>query len=116
MGYRQRSIVVASTTETATGVSSTIPAGETPDRGDLILLVDVTAASGTSPTLDLTVEYLLDGATTFAKADPADAFTQITAAGVVVKSFVLKGTAYRIAWAITGTTPSFTFSIDELRR
>ena len=116
MGYRQRTTVVASRTETATGTSSTVAAGVTPELGDLILLVDVTAASGTSPTLDLTVEYLMDGGTTFAKGDPADAFTQIVAAGVAVKSFVLKGTAYRIAWAIAGTTPSFIFSIDEIRR
>jgi hypothetical protein len=78
-----------------------------------VLEVNVSAASGTTPTLDLTVEWSPDGGTTWYKADTPDAFTQITAAKQVVKSFTLKGTSYRVVWTIGGTTPSFTFDVKE---
>lgn len=81
------------------------------DRGDtLSLLVAVTAASGTTPTLDLAVEWSHDGST-WAPAETPDAFTQITATGSKVKTFTVKAPHYRVVWVIGGTTPSFTFSV-----
>lgn len=77
----------------------------------IAFLVNVTASSGTGPNLALAVQWSNDG-TTWAAADPADTFTAITAAGVVVKSFTVKASSVRLAWTITGTSPSFTFSAD----
>lgn len=108
----QNNIVVASAARTTTGTSSAIDA---PDGGDLCLSIVTTAASGTTPTLDVTVEWSPDGGTSWAVADTSDAFTQITgtANGVRAKRFTVKGTQYRTRWTIGGTTPSFTFSVVE---
>ena len=102
---------VASAARTTTGNSGALTAQGTV----LDVLVDCTAVSGTSPTLDVTVEWSHDG-TNFAAADTADAFTQITAAKKTVKRFDLKGPYHRFVWTIGGTTPSFTFSIGEFAR
>jgi hypothetical protein len=85
------------------------------DRGlNLAVLLSVTAVSGTTPTLDVSVEWSHDGGTTFAPAETPDAFTQITATKAVVKSFVVKANTYRLVWTIGGTTPSFTFSASTM--
>lgn len=79
------------------------------DGATVSVHVDVTAVSGTSPSLALSLEWSNDG-TTWATGDPADTLTALTAAGRRVKSFAARGAYVRLAWAITGTTPSFTFS------
>ena len=74
--------------------------------------MDVTAASGTTPNLALSIEWSANG-TDWATPETPDTFTAITAAAKRVKSFARKAPFYRVVWAITGTTPSFTFSVDE---
>lgn len=69
----------------------------------------VTAASGTTPTLDARLETSVDGGTTWTTVA---AFTQITAAGARSRVFGPLGDVCRWAWTIAGTTPSFTFSIS----
>ena len=103
-------VVVASAARTTTGTSSALDA---PEGADLVLSASVTAASGTTPTLDLSVEWSSDGGTTWYTADPADTITQFTAAAARVKRFTAKGTEYRVRWTIGGTTPSFTFAVTE---
>lgn len=102
------STVVTSAARTTSGNSSSIGM---PERTSVNLAVNVTAASGSTPNLALTVEWSNDG-TTWYKADPADAFTAITAVGTAVKNLAVKGAFARLVWAITGTTPSFTFAAD----
>lgn len=106
--------IVASGARTASGNSGRqqIPSA----GGDrLVLAVDVTAVGGTDPNLALSVEWSTDNGTTWFAAEPADAFTAITAATKKVKDFTIKGTHYRVVWTITGTlTPSVTFAIDEV--
>lgn len=113
MGFTARE-VVASAARTTTGTSAALvasgPSGPTTARR-LSLLADVTAVSGTTPSLTLSVEWSHDG-TAFAAADPADTFTAITAAGRAVKKFDVKGPHYRVVWTISGTTPSFTFAVS----
>lgn len=83
----------------------------TPDVGqirDLVVFCRVTAASGTTPTLDIDVQDSPDLVNFFT----ARSFPQITAAG----SFRLEigniiGRAIRIDVTIGGTTPSFTFEV-----
>lgn len=101
------STVAASAARTTTGNSGALDV----DDNVLSLIVDVTAVSGTTPTLDVTVEWSNDG-TNFAAADgTADLFAQITAASKKVKRFPVKGASMRVVWTIAGTTPSFTFSV-----
>lgn len=97
--------IVASAARTTSSNSDALDA----DGEYLNLLVDVTAASGISPTLDLTVQWSNNG-TDFGGADTADTLVQITAAKKTVKQFAVKAVHYRLVWTIAGTTPSFTFS------
>lgn len=99
---------VGSAARTTSGQSGSLPLH--PLAESLSVAIDVTTTSGT-PSLTLSVEWSQDGATWFV-ADPADAFTAITAAGKKVKAFATKGRFARLAWAITGGTPSLTFSCD----
>lgn len=109
---RISSTVLASAARTETGQSTQFDVGE----GDTIaLLVDVTAVSGTSPSLTVNVEWTDDGSTWFV-SDPADAFTAITAADKKAKVFTVKGTAARLNYTISGTTPSLTFSVRAVRQ
>lgn len=110
MAYDPPREVVAAAARTTTGTSAAINLVSFASR--LNLFADVTVASGTTPTLDLTVEWSHDGTTWFT-GDPADAFTQITAAASRVKQITLKAPTYRLRWTIAGTTPSFTFAVLE---
>jgi hypothetical protein len=102
---------VASAARTTSGNSGAI--GLVDAGGQLALLVNVTAASGTTPSMTLTVQWSHDG-TNFADNDTAaDTFTAITTTKTTVKTFPIKAPFYRVAWAITGTTPSFTFTVSS---
>lgn len=103
---RTTATVLASAARTTTGQSSAFSVG---DGGTLAVLVDVTAVSGTSPSLTVNVEWSNDGATWF-QGDPADSFTALTAAGKKAKSFTVKGLNARLNYTISGTGPSFTFA------
>lgn len=103
--------VAASAARTVTGTSGVLSV----ERAALSLGLDVTAAGGATPSMTLSVEWSFDGGTTFLVGDPADAFTAKTAAGTAAKSFTSKGDAYRVRWTITGTAPSFTFSVREVQ-
>lgn len=110
MPYADPVVVVASAARTASGSSGVVePSG---DGETVCFQVGVTAVSGTGPSLALSVEWSNDG-TNWAVPETADSFAAITAAVQRVKSFERKALFYRVVWAITGTTPSFTFSITE---
>lgn len=111
MAFQAPREVVASAARTASGDSGTLRV-ETP-ASQLNVAVDVTAVSGTTPTLDIEVEWSTDAGTTFFAADPADSLTQITAATKVVKQVAPKAPHYRLVWTIAGASASFTFAVDE---
>lgn len=96
----------ASAAATASGTGVAFPTGY---QSTLDIFLDVTAVSGTTPSMTVTVEWSNDGATWFG-ADTPDTFSAITAAKKVVKEFAVKGNYARLNFAITGTTPSFTFA------
>jgi hypothetical protein len=79
------------------------------------LALDVTAFGGTTPTLDVTLEWSLDGGSSFAAPVSAPAFAQIgEATGLFMDTFPVLGDAYRIVWDLEGTdTPTYTFSVRE---
>lgn len=97
--------LAASAARTATADGTAV---EIADKGAVRLLLDVTAASGTTPTLDVTVETSYDGSTGWTSLGT---FTQKTAAGTQRKNFSGADRFVRATWAIGGTTPSFTFSV-----
>jgi hypothetical protein len=71
--------------------------------------LNVTAASGTTPTLNVLIEDTLDGI----NFNTLAAFTQKTAAGrEIINVTTPFSENLRVSWAIAGTNPSFTFSVD----
>lgn len=70
--------------------------------------LEVTAASGTVPTLDVVIEDSLDGSTW----NTIGSFTQATAtARQVINITTPFSDTLRVRWTVGGTTPSFTFSV-----
>ncbi len=70
--------------------------------------LDVTAAAGSSPTLNVVLEDTLDGT----NWNPVATFTQRVAAGREVLNVTTPFTdRLRARWTVGGTTPSFTFSV-----
>jgi hypothetical protein len=76
------------------------------DKGTARLLLAVTAASGTTPTLDVVIQTSHDGTTW----RTAHTFTQATATGTQRASFPVDRFV-RATWTVGGTTPSFTFAV-----
>jgi hypothetical protein len=107
-------VLVASAARTATGTGTQKCGFGRYEK--FAFLLDVTAASGTTPTLDVTIQHSIDGGTNW---HTLVAMTQATAAGeqIKVESEVESGTAevygdcFRAIWTIGGTTPSFTFKV-----
>lgn len=97
---------LASAARTATGNGA---AFNTNQADSIEGFLTVTAASGTSPTLDVRLETSVDGGTTWTTVA---AFAQITAAGARNRVFGPLGDMCRWAWTIAGATPSFTFDIS----
>lgn len=102
--------ILTSAARTATAQSNAFSVG---GNDELAVLVDVTAVSGTSPSMTVNVEWSHDNVNWFS-ADPVDQFTAITAAAKKVKLFSVKGLYARLNYTITGTTPSFTFSANSI--
>jgi len=98
-------IEVTSAARTTTGNSGVI---SVPTGGGMSGLLAVTAASGTTPTLDLTLEESYDNGTTFQQIWAAPRVTGITT--VAIPPMLTAGLR-RWVWTIAGTTPSFTFAI-----
>lgn len=113
-GFRQVPLHV-SAARTATGVGPTV-CGLANFNKFAVQLV-VTAASGTSPTLDLTWQHSIDGGTTWYTVV---AFTQATTTTTALKveseveaaTAEVWGDCMRASYVIGGTTPSFTFRVD----
>ncbi len=83
---------------------------------ELVLFLDVTASSGTSPTLDISVEWSMDGVK-FAIPPTAQAFAQAAEADLAQVLVVpVLGTSYRLVYDLEGTSPSYDFTIRELVR
>lgn len=104
-GY-SNDVLAASATQTVTGNSGILAnyGGATTLRCQL----NVSAASGTTPTLDVTIQDSLDGTTW----NTIGTFTQAT---TVTRQVINITTPFadqiRVLWTIGGTTPSFTFDI-----
>ena len=90
---------------TASGSGTPIAAAE---KTDLRLNLAVTAASGTSPSLTVTIEHGPDGSTWTALGSFA------AKTGVATEHKVFSGVDeyVRATWTVTGTNPHFTFSVD----
>ena len=98
-------VVVPSAARTTSGNSGALAANGT----NLCLGVNVTAFSGTTPSMALTVEWSFDGVN-FGPGETAVSFAAITGAKTTTQRVPAQAPYYRLVWAVTGTTPSFTFT------
>jgi hypothetical protein len=97
---------VESAARTASGDSG--PLGGFGDESTLRVQLDVTAATGTSPTLDVVVEDTLDGT----NWNVVGTFAQKVAVGREVLNVTAPFTdRLRVRWTIGGVDASFTFSV-----
>jgi hypothetical protein len=98
--------VIESSARNTNGSSNTVQAyGGESVRAQL----NVTAASGTAPTLNVLIEDTVDGT----NYNTIGTFAQKTAAGrEVINVTVPFSDTLRASWTIAGTNPSFTFSVD----
>lgn len=117
-----RTILPAGSVITANGSSNPIPLASDVDPSTLDVVVNVTAVSGTTPTLTVTVQRDNDADTA---AYPPSAWTTgtssaaLTAAGRTVVSAPAAINAangatpryYRVSWTVGGTSPSFTLGL-----
>ena len=104
---------IPSVARTANGTHSLD--GMAGDWDEMTLYIDVTAVSGTTPTLD--VDYEVSDAQ--GNWYTHTSLTQATAATTERKVITAPiGVTSRLSWAITGTdTPTFTFTVDaEVKR
>lgn len=103
---------VPSSTITASGNSGIINVRDTSQN--LRLQLNVTAVSGTTPSLTVTPQDSIDGGVTWNNLTP---FTAATAVGRQVLNVAGPyGYLLRFNYAVSGTTPSFTFQIDGIAR
>ena len=72
--------------------------------------VDVTAFSGTTPTLDLIVEWSFDNVNWSAGESPLT-FAQILGIKSTHIMAQVRAPYMRVRWTLGGTTPSFTFTV-----
>ncbi len=101
--------IVPSAARTASGNSGLVACG---DGGNALCVgVHVTAASGTSPSMALTITWSHDGVN-FAAGETVTSFAAITAAKQTTLRTTPQAPFYRLEWVLTGTTPSFTFSAN----
>lgn len=101
-----QAFLLTSAARTTSGQGSSIP---TNDRNQVAKL-DVTAASGTTPNLTVTIEESPNGSTGWATHS---SFAAKTGTGSQVIELKRRTQPFvRAAWTITGTTPSFTFSVQ----
>ena len=109
IGQLHEDVLHASGAETATGNS----AAASKQSADVVTCdLDVTAASGTTPTLDITIQESIDKVNWYSLGT----FTQATGVTNEQKKFADPAPYIRGLWTIGGTTPSFTFTLKTTRR
>lgn len=106
-----RTYVVLPSAARGTGTAVASAEFDVSGYSEATAFLDVTAASGTSPTLD--VKFQTKDALSGKWFDIAGlVMTQKTAVGTEIKSVASGlGSAIRAVYTIAGTTPSFTFSL-----
>jgi hypothetical protein len=89
-----------------TASTNSAPLAAPGGSADALVMVHVSAVTGTSPTLSVALEQSLDGVTW--TAIPGSGTTALTAAGSAVSNAVITQPFVRVAATVGGTTPSFT--------
>ena len=84
--------------------------------GDVVMILDSAAGTGTTPTLDVSFTHSDTSAGTYT-AISGSSFAQVTGTASQQRIAIDKDTAKRFIkanYTISGTSPSFTFSVNAL--
>jgi hypothetical protein len=100
-----QAFLATSAARTTTGNSAGVAANE---KGQVAKL-DVNARSGTTPQLTVTIDESPNGSTGWVTRHT---FAVMTNTGSQVMQLPRVGPFARASWTISGTTPSFTFSVQ----
>lgn len=101
------------TARTATGTGTALNLGAIPLGKRLYAALHVLSAAGTTPSITARIES--DDASGFTTPTTQLTFAAATAAGGQIlrgDGTALADTYYRVAWTISGTTPSFMFAVS----
>lgn len=96
--------LISASALTSTGSSSSVTTGK---YHEAVLVVNVTAASGTTPICNFQIEVSLDDDTFVVHPDFQVPLSFVTT-GTKVLHFTGLGEYVRLAYTISGTSPSFT--------
>lgn len=98
---------------TATGQSSAVDLKDY--DGEVLWVLDSAAGTGSSPTMDVTIEDSADGSSGWAAISGA-AFTQVVSASQQTLGINKDGCKryVRVKYTLGGSTPSFHFSVNAL--
>jgi hypothetical protein len=99
-------------TVTATGLSREYP--ELASFDTMAVLLDVSAVSGTTPSLTVTVQGHNPLSDKWHDVVTFPAQTAVTSTVIAPVSTFLDFQNYRASWTVTGTTPSFTFTLGAI--
>src|SRR4051794_26821017 len=100
--------VLASGAVTATGQSTGVDVGGAPT---LRAQVQVSAATGTSPSLTVTIQTSHDNGATDAWRTAGAAYGALTAAGNSPYQCFVVDRYVRVSYVVSGTTPNITFAV-----
>lgn len=100
--------VLASGAVTATGTSTGIDVG---GAGTLRAQVQVSAATGTTPSLTVTIQTSHDNGSTDAWRTAGAAYSALTAAGNSPYQCFAVDRYVRVSYVVSGTTPNITFAV-----
>ena len=103
--------IITSQVITASGAES----GEHSVVEDSIaVIINVTSISGAATSATFSLQWSNDGVNFADVSGTPDALPAITAIGSITQRFTSKGAFYRLAWQVTGTSPSITVTIQIL--
>lgn len=118
-GQTQEPLVIAARSISATGTTQSPSFGVDPAVDWVAIQLNCTANGGTSPNVTVTVQWSMDGGTTWSDADAtaADAFTALTLSGqVFIKRFNIKAPLLRLKEVTTGTSPTLSYTATAYYR
>ena len=104
----QQLTYIPPTTVTTNGDSGNTPL-IIPAGFSVVFFLNVTAVSGTSPTLNVYIDIQDPISGSWVQQD---AFPQVTAPTSLALAESVRSTKYRVRWVVGGTSPSFTFSVN----
>lgn len=111
MAKVNRVALQASSTQTASNNGAAVTS--LAQLKELLVFLSVTAVSGTSPTLNVTIQSSDDGGTTWYNL-PNGSFTQATVATTQALALTTFGDTIRVSATIGGTSPSFTYKVTAI--